>query len=555
MGTDMHVNRVPPDDVDGRDPGELVEGVESIEPAEGVEGVAASVSGFRLASPPLAEPRLGVPLLASPRPISDALLPFTASQVQRVLAAVSLVVVALALLDLALRAALRLETRWDTFAYHLPFAARLAGIRIPYTISDLLQPYYGAFPPLPHLVQGWLWRLTGSMNATGVANAIAFAGLLAYAHRCLKASFWLVAMIALTAPLVIIHAASSYVDLFGNSFLAAGACSCLYLFLFPEAARRRVFIGGLVALAAAAWSKFQLMPLVGLMLCLFAAIAVFQPQAARLRRRPALLALLGLGLLAAAPYLKNAVAYGNPFWPVKLPLVGDAFPYLFDPITTGVAGQRPPHLAALPQFQLFWHSLFEIDHPTHYPDRPRWIIDQGNARLAFRMGGFWSIAAAFHLAALVGSLIITCGRRGLYAALGVLGLLAGVACLPQSNELRYYLFIPLSGAVAIAMLMPRLAQRVPRLALALLSVSLGLFSYMVSENWVHYRVERFDQAAAAHLWGADTVWPRLERGKVYCAIDMLPAALLLTGPTLSEFIIVDRSRGRLCPRVSTPLRY
>jgi hypothetical protein len=36
---------------------------------------------------------------------------------------------------------------------------------------------------------------------------------------------------------------------------------------------------------------------------------------------------------------------------------------------------------------------------------------------------------------------------------------------------------------------------------------------------------------------------------------MVPIGMLLTGPTLSEFTIVDRSRAELCPGGSEILRF
>lgn len=471
----------------------------------------------------------------------------------RGVAAVAVTCALLALADLALRSAVRLEIRWDTFMYHIPFAALRGGLQIPYELSDAMLPFFQGFPPLPALLEGGLWRLTGSMNATGVINALALAGFLVYCQRVLHARFWLVALIALTAPMVIIHASTSYIDLFSNSFLAAGACSALYLFLLPERAGRGVVIGGLVALAITAWSKIQLAGLVGLFLTLFTILLASRPRTAGLERRTLLLLCAGATLLAALPYIKNLVVYGNPFWPVRVPFVGDLFPYTKDVFKDGLS-QRPAPLRGLSQFRLFFHSLFEIGHPTSYPERPRWIIDQGNAWIAFRMGGFWGVAAGVYLAALLGLLVACFRRRGAVAGGGILLLLAFVAILPQSHELRYYMFIPLSGAATMGMLFARLERVAPRAALGLLSLSLGLFLYMASENRVHYAIERIDQAAAASRWGATPWWPKLASGTTHCAVDMLPMAILLTGPTLSEYTIVDRTRADLCPEGSTILR-
>ena len=179
--------------------------------------------------------------------------------VQRALLAITLIcalAVSAALVDLAVRAALRLELRWDTFAYHLPFAALRGGLSIPYDMNDRYRPLYDGFPPLPDLAQGLLWKLTGSVNATGVVNYLAFVTFLGYCHVALRARFWLVGLISLTAPMVLIHTTVSYVDLFGNSLLAIGVASCLYLYLFPERASRVVMLGGLAGLAGAASPAF-----------------------------------------------------------------------------------------------------------------------------------------------------------------------------------------------------------------------------------------------------------------------------------------------------------
>jgi len=80
---------------------------------------------------------------------------------------------------------------------------------------------------------------------------------------------------------------------------------------------------------------------------------------------------------------------------------------------------------------------------------------------------------------------------------------------------------------------------------------LGLFGYMVWENRVRYRIEKIGYAEAAQLWGASSWWSKLERGRTYCAVDMMPIGIMLTGPTMHEFAIVDRSRRDLCPAGNT----
>jgi len=471
------------------------------------------------------------------------------TNVERVTSALSLtsaLIALLALADLAIRAAVRLETRWDTFYYHVPFAALRGGISIPYDLNDRIRPLYEGFPPLPHVIEGVLWKLTGSVNATGVACYLAFSVFLVYCHLALRARFWLVALISLTAPLVVIHTTVSYVDLFGNALLAIGASSCLYIYLFPDRSSRAVLLGGLAGLVGAAWSKYQLAPVVVLVFCFLAVVALRSTRAGGLSRREAATFLLVAATVAAIPYVKNLALYSNPFWPVRMPVLSELFPYKMDVIAEAAA-QRPPPLKDYGQFSLFINSLFEINHPTHYDYRPRWIIDQGNAYLAFRMGGFWFTGVVTYLVAMM-TMLVSYGRRvGIVASLAVVGTLCFVGLLPQSHELRYYTFIPLTWAATIGMLFPHFRATWPRAAPVFLVIALGLFLHMASENQPHYQISKTDYVDAARDWGASRWWPLLQQGQQYCAVDMVPIGILLTGPTMSEYSIVDRTKEALCP--------
>ncbi len=455
-----------------------------------------------------------------------------------------------ALADLAVRSAILLDPfGYDSFVYHLPFAAARAGVPLPYDMSDIVRANFDAFPPLPELVQGVLWRITGSVNATGVVNFIAFAAFLIYAQTVFRAPFWLVALISLTAPLVLIHTTVDYIDLFGNAWLAISLSSILFAYLFPERRSRAVVIGGLAGLTLAAWSKYILVPLVIVAFIVLAVMVLRSTTSFRFSRRQAAAVILVFAVLASAPYLKNLAVYGNPMWPVRVPIVGSIFPSLVDPSAEGVEQNRPPQLRDAPQALVFVESLFETRNPLRYVDRPRWILDQfqwGPAN-AHRMGGFWGIGAAIFLFLSAGMMIAFRRRAGIIASLAGLALLCFVGVLPQSNELRYFMFIPLTWAAAMGMVFPPIRIRFPRAAAGILAVVLVLFGYIVSENWQYYQLAAFDIRGAAKVWGADKFWPLLEPDATYCAVRMYPLGFLLTGPTLSEFSIVDRSRESLCP--------
>jgi hypothetical protein len=163
------------------------------------------------------------------------------------------------------------------------------------------------------------------------------------------------------------------------------------------------------------------------------------------------------------------------------------------------------------------------------------------------MGGFWGFGAFAYLL-IAGGLLVALRRRvGLVAGTAFLGLLAFVAIIPQSNELRYYQFIPLTWAATIGMLFETFRERAPRAATGLLAAVLVLFGYMVSENLPHYSIEKVDYRDAAVAWQAANWWPMLQTGKTYCAVNMIPIGILMTGPTMHEYSIVDRSTVALCP--------
>jgi len=439
----------------------------------------------------------------------------------------------------AIRAALRLELRWDTFMYHLPFAARRAGLGVTYESPPYLQAFYDGLPPLPQILQGALWRATGSINGTGLLNYLALGLFLLFACRYLAARSWVLVLMCFSTPLVLIHASSSYVDLFSNSLLAISVSSFLAMLLFDRWMDSHLLKWALVAMAGAAWSKFSTMPVVALLTVGF--LAVYGKRRSRL----AIWVLAALAI-ACVPYIKNLVLYRNPTWPGGMPALNDYFPSLID---TGFmqTAQSPPPLNGYSRPSLFLHSLFEIGHPTSYPDRERWIIDQGNAWIAYRSGGFWVVSVVTSSLAAIVLGFLSRRRNGFLVGAAILTLACLISLLPQSHELRYFQFLPLSLAAVVAMLIPRVRTDYPATTLVILCLTLGEFVYISKVNRHYYRVERvgYDQAAA--IWGVKPYWRTLVPGKTYCAVGFAPAAFLLTGPTMREFHIIDRPEASLCP--------
>lgn len=477
----------------------------------------------------------------------------------RTLARLCGLLVVIALIVLGIRSAVRFEDYWDSLYYHLPFAAERAGLHVTYDMSDEFRAWYEGFPPLAEFVQGLFWRITGQIQATVVVGYLTFIGFLYYCHRFLRAPFWLVGMIALSAPLVIIHSATNYIDLFGNSFLALGLCSALSLYLFPDHRPRVVFLCGLFGLSGAMWTKFLLVPPAAVGFLFF--LLLVMRRARPLFRRPVETWLVFgiLVVIAAIPYLQNWIYYDNPFWPVRVPLLGKWFPYMIDGEALGAASNRPPHMLTANRLSLFIHSLFEINHPTGYDFRARWLLDQGSAPAhrpeAFRMGGFWAAGVVTFLSSAISLLIKFAGRRGFIASFAFILIIGVVSQIPQSHELRYYLFIPLCWAVAIAMFYPHLKRTDPLAGFGLVTLFLGLFIYMASENREHYTLQFRNYFDVAQTRGMAGWWKHLKPDESYCAVGMPPAAIMLTGPTMKEFRIYDRSASSLCPENSIAITF
>ncbi len=459
-----------------------------------------------------------------------------------------------------LRSALRLELRWDTFAYHLPFAASRAGMGVPFEMEPYLKACYQGFPPLPELLQGLLWRVTGSVNATGVVNYLALLLFFYFAWRHLAARLWVLVLLSLSAPMVLIHAASSYVDLLSNALLAIGVTGFLAMLLFDRWSERRLLAWSLAGTIAAAWCKIATMPMVLLLLIAWTAIyavrAVRGPSVDTTRddtTRMLLRWVLLAFFIALLPYLKNAVVYHNPAWPGGIAAWSSHMPTMRDESFTHDQ-QTPPPLLGASRTSLFFHSLFEIDHPTSYPARERWLIDQGNAYIAFRSGGFWVVSVWTGTLAAVVLAFLSSPRRGLIVAAIIPSLWLLISVLPQSHELRYFQFLPLTLAALVAMLAPRVRGLYPLTTMVILCLVLGEFIFIAKVNRNYFRVERVGWEQAAEVWGVRQYWDTLERGKTYCAVGLHPQEILLTGPTLHEFRIVSRESPAECPVGTTLLQ-
>jgi hypothetical protein len=335
------------------------------------------------------------------------------------------------------------STTWDVWYYHLPFAARIWGIVPPeaYAFHATNQSHYEGFPLLAELLQGLFWRITGRPEAANLVAFGALAGFVVYLRRAYRVPLHLGAIGLLAVPLVQLHASSCYVDLPGSLCAAALILEVIRLYA-TEAPPSDGAPWRLVALAGgAANMRFQLHPVV-LLALLAAAPRVLVPMVRAVRgearaqawRRLALLVLL-LPLAFASP-LKNAIVHHNPYYPMKLSALGITLPGREEAYSNA-----PPYLRDAPRPVRFAASVLEVKIRPFASTR-RWTIDQWgpNDSTFNRMGGFFGAYVAFHLVLLGWIAARDRSREARAAAIGFAVLTAVTASLPQSHELRYYLY-------------------------------------------------------------------------------------------------------------------
>lgn len=345
------------------------------------------------------------------------------------------------LAPLFVKAWMDFDPSWDSWSYHLPYAGRLWGI-VPaesYRMEQFLEDYYLGLPKLGEWLQGMFWTASGHLQA---ANLVCLSSLVLYA-LFLRVRFGLpfgASSISLLAiPLVQIHVTSCYVDLPGNLALSALILLTWQLFHRTELRPRRDVLPLFPPAMIAAHFKFQLIPVVLMILLIALAIIILLIRSVLLtgaRSSGKNWRWLAFGAFMAfltfyVP-IKNAKLYGNPFYPLRItigpivlnhrqPLYWDSPQYLHDSLP--------------PERWLF--SVLEINRPFG-----AWQIGQLALPVqseANRMGGFFGVYVVLQLT----FLLVFCVGTGHFDIDSIVyfGLISMIASwLPQSHELRYYLF-------------------------------------------------------------------------------------------------------------------
>ena len=356
---------------------------------------------------------------------------------------------------------------WDSWAYHLPFSALLwdiGGARNAFVLSDEIRVRYDGFPLLAEFVQGALWKLTGSINATALINPAALAVFVAVSVRALRANAAVLAFGALAVPLVAIHAVSTYIDLFVGAGVAlqAVAAARIERTLRDRGERMWQWAALFVASAALAGNAKITAVVISVTIGGFLAAYLVLTRAGIERRRlvGAMLVVLAATVLASASLLDNVRRHGNPVYPFDttvagIHLKGPEPEYRSYPAYTAPLGSlaRPINWAL---------SVSDIDWAIR-GSVPHYTIDMAAGEDTAqgtppRTGGYFGALVAASLV-LTAWLAVRLARSNPQAWRGqrftvalFLFVTAVTAFMPQSHELRYHLHWPLMLMLVVAVL-------------------------------------------------------------------------------------------------------
>lgn len=424
-------------------------------------------------------------------------------------------VAALVLLASVLRAALHdVSQAFDSLYYHVPFAARFAGISSPeaYVFSPDNQERLKGYALFAEKLQGLLYLATGRPEG---ANLLAFASaplLAVYLRRRFRVPFALTIFALFALPLVMTHATSAYVDLPANACAAAFVLEAYALASGRVPARTHTLVFALALGAITALMRFQLAPTVlfGLALVAFAAVRSRRGRTARLA-----LVAAAMPVVFEKP-LSNLVLYGNPVYPVELSVLGHALPFHE---TRYVAS--PDYLANSPQPLRFLCSIAEIGLPP-LGTPSRWTVDQyaPPGTDASRMGGTFA-PYLFVMLALFVALAFARGRkaRGLVGL--VVALTAIVAPSPQSHDLRYYMVWPIVLVCATLVLaVESVSDRRPfaralRLAVPVVALAaFGIVAHTTEYEWIAPSGSTFEEMLAKRV--DRTTVAQIAEGETVC---------------------------------------
>ena len=173
------------------------------------------------------------------------------------------------IVSIFLKSIIDVDKQWDTWVYHLPFAARIWGI-VPaemYTLETHEEYRFDGFPVLAEFLQGFCWFIFRHVQAANLVSFLSLVLFIYFLKVYCKVPLYLSAIALLAIPLVLTHATTCYVDLPGNIGIAILIVMSYLLYKQDNLPTTRDLLVIFLAATSAANIKPQLQPLAFLILC------------------------------------------------------------------------------------------------------------------------------------------------------------------------------------------------------------------------------------------------------------------------------------------------
>ncbi|MGK7885250.1 MAG: hypothetical protein AB4057_11570 [Crocosphaera sp.] len=334
----------------------------------------------------------------------------------------------------------------DAYMYHLPFAARIWGIISPeqYTFEQMTEHRFKGFPLLANFLQGLFWQIFQRPEATNLLAFFSLITIISYLKFYLKIPFYLGTISLLAVPMVHMHAARSYIDLPGNVCVSILILTTYLLYLNKIPLNNKTFLLIITSAAAAAHIKFQLIPVVCVILLAVLPQVILkygQPNENKRINVPraikSFVLCLAASLVIFATPIKNIIIYQNPFYPVKIEIAGAVLNH----------NEAPPNfmhenLRNLPPHLRWGRSVLEIDV---FDDRRPWpwtlamdFISWDEEK--FGLGGYFGGYVVFNLFLFLYLCIRNFNHQSKIAVILMIMMTVFTPLMPQAYELRYYMY-------------------------------------------------------------------------------------------------------------------
>jgi hypothetical protein len=433
------------------------------------------------------------------------------------------------------KALFEFSTDWDFLSYHLPGALSRFGLTslIPHWRA---QAVYEGFPPLANTLQGLLALICGrisaanSLNATGLLLCLCGLKLLFKKELSLR---WFLTF-CLSIPLIVRHIYCGHIDLWSNLFLMLAFAALIKL--FENNNNRQAQLIFFCSIAASVFSKYQTWPIASLLssVFVFSLLKDFSKN-----RRLLAFSILALGLIFFSWPVRNYVVYSNPVYPIV--------PSFSPKGTPGIrslgakrprAENTPEYLHQSTNFFRFISSAYELNRFQSSPYKFEWSHAQNEIEKTWpepapvsphhRMGGWFFVSMGvlsflFLLALFRGAISIPVGAT-------FLGCFVLTAVLPQSHELRYWLYIPLSLILLLVLHEKSYPRHILITARGILAICGGYVLYSLSPYPINWSTpDAYAPHAAKAFWVL-----HLGESETICITAPRNMSLFFAGPSFTE---------------------